>query len=887
MKRALATLLIIFVLSPLSVFAQQFTISGKIVNKDDKEPISYADVYIAGTQNYTNSDNKGNFTLKLSKGKHTVSVGMLGYVTKEINFEVKETVTNVVVELTKSTLNIDGIVVTASTSQSKEGTSTYSIGTEAIKQIQAVSLSDVMSLLPGGKLSPLDLDSSLQTNIRSAESSSVNSFGTAIIVDGAPMSNDGNMQVTNASSGLSSGSNVAGKGTDLREIPASNIESVEVVTGVASAKYGNITSGAVIVTRKAGYSPLTISFNSTTNTYQGSISQGLQLKNGDYLNIDGDYAYSNGSETEIKNYYQRVGVSSRWTSSFSKALNWNNTMSFSYSFSGDGQREEPDETLASITDIQNHYLSFGINGSLGILGKLNYTFNGSYADQYTSIDKEVTDGNVPLIEPTETGTYITNQFTSLIYRQETEMIGRPINLYGRIEADQSIDWMNNNFSFNTGVEYTLDKNYGEGRIVGEGGVSASGTPGTRGMIYNNIPASKNFSAYHQTNISRNFDVFMYNLRLGLRYDNMLERYNRLSPRLSGSVGLFDKFKINAAWGLSYKAPSMVTLYPGPTYFDITNFSDYNTYEVDRVAVVTTYVFDDDNTYLEPSRGETKELSFEWADHGYSLRLTGFNKIIDGGITTQTTLAILENQGYDLVWGENGEKLYDDNGVRLVEADPNDVTYVARTYSRYSNTYRSESNGLELTFSPPYIESTHTGFNLSGQFITTNSWNTIPEVKASNGSTTGVRYGVYNDYKYKVTNASANATIIQQIPDLRLMITLTTELNLYYKSEYIQPDRYPLAYYDSDGTYIEIPESDKMNDEYSDLVLSESSAYPTIVPFYPNFHINIRKETKSGHSFSFYANNCFWYNPYCTDQYSENTSRLNSTISFGFGLTLKL
>ena len=90
-----------------------------------------------------------------------------------------------------------------------------------------------------------------------------------------------------------------------------------------------------------------------------------------------------------------------------------------------------------------------------------------------------------------------------------------------------------------------------------------------------------------------------------------------------------------------------------------------------------------------------------------------------------------------------------------------------------------------------------------------------------------------------------------------------------------------------GNQIEIPENERGSEEYKDLRLSPTQVFPSISPFYPNFHLNIRKETKQGHSFTFYANNCFWYNPYYTDQYSNSRYTLNSKISFGFGISFKI
>ncbi len=49
---------------------------------------------------------------------------------------------------------------------------------------------------------------------------------------------------------------VDGGGVDVKQISTNNIESVEVIRGIASVQYGDLTSGAVIVKTMAGASPL-------------------------------------------------------------------------------------------------------------------------------------------------------------------------------------------------------------------------------------------------------------------------------------------------------------------------------------------------------------------------------------------------------------------------------------------------------------------------------------------------------------------------------------------------------------------------------------------------------------------------------------------------------
>ena len=67
--------------------------------------------------------------------------------------------------------------------------------------------------------------------------------GTAVIVDGAPMSNNANLQtlspVVGGSSGDDSRSGTPARGMDVRTLSTDNIESIEVIRGIPSAEYGD------------------------------------------------------------------------------------------------------------------------------------------------------------------------------------------------------------------------------------------------------------------------------------------------------------------------------------------------------------------------------------------------------------------------------------------------------------------------------------------------------------------------------------------------------------------------------------------------------------------------------------------------------------------------
>jgi hypothetical protein len=80
--------------------------------------------------------------------------------------------------------------------------------------------------------------------------------GTLIILDGVPLSNNANLQSVGARGTIIPSASTAGGGIDLRRIPASTLERVEVIRGIPSVRWGDLTQGAIIVeTRAAAAAP--------------------------------------------------------------------------------------------------------------------------------------------------------------------------------------------------------------------------------------------------------------------------------------------------------------------------------------------------------------------------------------------------------------------------------------------------------------------------------------------------------------------------------------------------------------------------------------------------------------------------------------------------------
>ncbi len=855
--------------------SRKVEIRGQIVDVNN-EPLADVNVIVADLNLGTFTNNKGEFSMELPHKNFKITISLLGFKTVEFDLRTQQDLSNIKITLNEDLLGLDEVVVVAKKTISREGSSTYKIGSQAIKQVQAMNLSDVLSLLPGNKVEQSNLTTKKQANIRSAVSSNSNSFGTAVILDGAAISTDANMQARNSST-LDGGKSVVGGGVDLRSITLANVESVEVIAGVASPKYGNLSSGGILVKSKVGKSPYIVSTNVTSTNYQASVAKGYELNEFGVLNTDLSYAYSSGSPTERKLFYQSFNLGLRWKLPVFKGLKWNHFTSFRVGHSDDGNRHEPEEVFKNDADVKSTSYQLTLSGdfSSSVLGKTNYNFSGNVVNQHSFYDTYVINGPFPIIESLDSGTYNTT-YSPSAFNQTRDIEGRPININGRIDASQNASFRNLDFNFETGLQYSFDDNTGNGRVATGNIVHTQDVAGSRSATFEKIPASKTFSAYHQTIIKRTGEASKQQLNLGLRYDYMLERYNLVSPRMSFSSKHND-FTAKVAWGVSYKAPAMIQLYPGKSYIDYINFQYYAENPDERLAVVTTYVYQPTNEHLNPNYSDLKEVGFDWAPSFMNFNFTYFKKEMRRGINTTDELLLLPKAVYEVVSAPTGEQ--------PTVAPTGEVNNIPRTVKVMNNNYYESTDGLEVTLSPQKIKATNTQFNFRYSYLESVVTDKGFDINKSNYvvGDNSVRYGVYENSLIKAVRSFGTLTLIQHIPALRFVLTLSAELNFKESSKYIGASLYPFAYYDVSGNYIDIPLEDRANAEFSDLKKDENSFTTTATPFYSNFNLQIRKESKQGHSFSFYANNAPWNNP--TYEFLGSRRKLNNKISVGFNVTL--
>ena len=150
------------------------------------------------------------------------------------------------------------VVITAS--ESKGLTSASKIDRKAMEHLQPTSFTDLLELLPGGKSVDPNMGNANLIRIREAGSTNeaIASLGVGFVVDGMAINTDANLQYLQGTSQADKES--VSKGVDMRTLPTDNIESVEIIRGIPSVEYGNLTGGLVNIKRKSSASPLTARF---------------------------------------------------------------------------------------------------------------------------------------------------------------------------------------------------------------------------------------------------------------------------------------------------------------------------------------------------------------------------------------------------------------------------------------------------------------------------------------------------------------------------------------------------------------------------------------------------------------------------------------------------
>ncbi|MBE9467960.1 MAG: TonB-dependent receptor [Bacteroidetes bacterium] len=913
MNKRISIIILLILFFCTSGFSQnKFNIKGKLINKKTGEIVVCAAVKLKEIESWTITDENGSFQFNdLPSNVYTLQIQCLGFVpySQELDFsKSKEKEIKIKIKLIPTSFDMKGVTIIGK--KGKGVTTTTKIGRVALEYIQPTSLGDVMQLVPGNISGNPDLANPQKIAIREIGTDDNSAFGTAIIVDGAPISNDANLQTYSTSSSSEGSFNTsAGTGVDLRQISTNNIESVEVITGVPSVIYGNLTSGAVIVKTKAGYSPLEIKLKTDPRIKQVSINKGMKISNkNDFLNFSFDYIKSYSDVRSKYKGFDRITGALTYSTIFSKnttPLTFNAKVGFFGTI--DNTKTDPDAMVKDEEyESKNKGLRLNIHGNWRLNKKLitsaNYSFSTSLSHQESWEKKYRSTSNIEAIsisqiEGENEGIYLPSE-------QLTELTidGKPLNLFGQINAKKILNFKNKTVnSILIGAEFRLNGNNGDGQIYDITNPPFLSSHASRPRSFKDIPSLKNYSVYIEDKVIIPIKTTRLTVQGGVRLNNFqssglftsdlgfyLEpRFNvkyRILNRKNNN--LFKNLTINFGIGKNFKSPSLMYLYPDRAFYDISVLDYYTGDPNTNTAIFDTKIFNTDNPNLKPSENLKREIGLNFCIGKIKGNLTVFKENLTNGFSSISNNIFLDYFYYD--------------PAEIPAGESPDLTTLTKIYDNHIFSYKYATNnkesikkGVEFTLNLGKIDYLFTTFIIDGAWFKTERVYSTDTYEYLPNSVSSEQYdfvGMYPAGESKISEQlNTRLKMVTHIPELKLILSTTLQETWYNKYHYPFYDKAPIYIFDKDNNVVQFTDEMRTDPNFVRYVNKKTDNYYLTEVMDPLLQVNFRlsKEISDKMQLSFFINNFFNNRPMYKYIRSGTYVRRNSSVYFGAEFKIKL
>ena len=916
------------------------SICGKIHELDEKEkriPLGYATLYFPDYGIGTTSDENGRFSMtNIPMGKARVQVMYVGKVTIDTLVNVNRDLT---LDFTLQNENFNLKEVTVTATQNRAGRSTASkISRQAMDHLQATSLNDLLSLMPGGISQNSALNSSQQVNIRqiagnNSHEEALNALGTAIIRDGAPISNNSNLSAMNptvsgGASAMSGGASPSG-GVDVRSISTENIESVEIIRGIPSVEYGDLTSGTVIVHTKAGREPLRVKAKANPNVYQISMGTGYELgKDKGALNVSADYAYNTNDPKATYQHYQRATGKVMYSNTFfHNKLRSNTSLDFIY---GKDTRDRNPDDESTQTTSEGRDVSFNLNTNgtwninKGWLQNIRYVLSGNYTDKQSFFETAYGSASAPYSMTTTDeailsnfkgqhifdaeGNRITNFgeedknhyaiFLPSSYIGHYEIDSREVNAFAKLTATlfKQSGHVNNHILL--GIDFKTDGNVGKGKTFDPTSPplrnQTSKNSSYRPRPYKDIPFIHQFGAFAEENFTWNIGERELKMQAGVRFDHASVVGSVLSPRFNASFDLIAHIlTLSGGYGITSKMPTLLYLYPEKAYFEYVNINELANESIpenERLFMTTTKVYDTSNENLKVAKNHKAEIGLRLNIGKVSASVTAFQERLKNGYSLDNTFSSFNSFSYkEYTRNENGDLVLASN------------LPVLNSYYTPTNNMNVQTQGIEFDVNVGRIDAIRTSFQLNGAWMRTQSWNNGYEFYDNSGTSAYSRTpvaiydaGAVKSYRQQLTT-TLRAT--HNIPEIGFVVTFTTQA-IWNQSNWktFGNDTIPVGYISLDNEVTMFPEGKYISTEqlkadgYDYMLQNPNHSHAIKETYSPYFcfNLNVTKEISDMFRVSFFANNMFRSYPRVESKRNPGTYiSLNNRFFFGLELSLTL
>ena len=908
MQRFIYTVIVLMI---SQIIVGQTIICGYVSDKDTKEPIIGATISdVTKHRPLTVTDAEGRFVIPKNGFPQHIRITYIGY--KALTTTA---MANGHYQLEAEVSKLGEVVVTAQ--ESRGITSSSRIEKHAMEHLQPSSFADLLELLPGGRSSDPSLNSPNSIHLREIPISSGNyatsSLGTSFVVDGAPISTNANMQsMAGAWDAAATNRDNTNAGVDMRTISTDDIERVEIIRGIPSVEYGDLTSGLVKIERRQGGHDLSFRLKSDMGSILMYAAKGLEWKERKLtLNLSADYLNAKADPRNILESYKRLTLSARlhkdWNrQAYTLALATN----LDYTGSFDDDKVDPDLNHSYEDSFRSSYNRYAALVSLSMkmkrqlwLKSVEVMLSSSYEYNQTERTRLVQLSRMtvaPLAkEEGENDAYI----LPFKYMGHHEVEGKPVNVYGKLNARLQVPSNKVSNTLLLGADWNLDKNLGRGQIFDPYTPVYTGIS-SRQRKLSDIPSNLRFSTYAEEKVMWPTTIGTFELNAGLRatqMQNLPKEYTMhskwyIDPR--ANIGYtFPRFtlfgqpsfvRIAGGVGQHTKMPTMEQLFPDKLYIDFVQLNYYHDNPDYRRINLMTYIRDPRNTALEPACNLKWEVSADIQVDGNRLSVTVFREKMTSGFRSQ---AYYDTYSY---------KQYDTSGIDAASLSgqpsltdlPYTMTDELAGYGNYTNGSMTLKEGVEYTLETRRLPVIRTRLTINGAYFRTTYDNSIvdsyrPYQVIDNRQ---IQYvGLYaNDDGYVRESFNTNFTLDTDVPNLKLGFSVSAQCLWFTTSQRKETSNYPVQYIAPDGSVHDWA-SEYAEDTYLRWLVrdySTSQFEKDRVPFSMNLNFKVTKKLFGDRlNVAMFCNKLWDYTP---DYESRGTTiRRHVTPYFGLEMNIKL
>ena len=888
---------VIFSLIPSLIFARS-GIEGQVVDYFNHQVLAGVVVQVEGTTFRTVSDSGGNFRLeRLPAGKYTLIFWHAGYyrlVLPEIPV-MQDSLSRLRVELIPGNdreflyLSVGGILVTARDSlREGEMGELMEISAGETEHLQATNLGDVLDEIPGVvRVNKPGLWRPMQVGLRDVNRQEVDDraelFGTRILVDGAPVSNEMNL---NTGFGVGLGSKVqstAGSGVDLRHIPADNLKRIRVISGVPSVEYGDVAGGIIQVETRSGVEPLRLKLKSNPDTRELNLGGGMQLAPGHIFHLNVNYAYSLRDLRIEGDEVSRVHLQAQFSHKPAhRSWRMKEKLTYlqffeNYQVVGDVHAKEAANRDFALQYFHQFGWQFRPGLHLEVNGHLHYRRRLSRVSRYeqmeaTYVSDREEDGvqvAVPLV-----GGYI----------WEVSTRGREWDAGVRAKLELRHRGLGIRHHWLLGGAFRYLANTGSGKQFNPL-YPPYGAVGKRPDRFDRIPPMRHLSYYVQ-DVLRFHRFTSWQVNLGLRADvynpdgmggpALFRGKNGsfLQPRVQLGVEPWPGWRVHVSYGQSSKLPPAAQIFPAPVFVDV---MESGTVGNDTVPLIHTHRLSVENPHLKAFSQEKWEVAGEWFGRYLRSRIALFRQYTRD-IPVAVQLPYRREVYFWPNWPLSGEN-------QLVESQE----VFQRDYHVYRNAAWTDRRGIEFALKTVYLPRLNLMLHVNGAYTYSRYGSeftgsvSAPVVVSDTVSGNPVQRSIYPVYP-ALPHWRKRFSYTLRLDYLHRSLGLWFTVTLHHVPYHVDvPVDYPAAVQFArgvveEGRYREITREEAARWQLQ-RPLDERLRYPFRYPATVLLNLLVSKRLFPGSEVSFFVNNVLNERGYFQDRYGM-TRAANPEIFYG-------